>query len=147
MEWHFLQGEAAKLKQVGLMPAHSYMQSSDVKKSSSFPYVHLKCVTNIMHKNCIFQSTGGPVTQVILISPKNKWEFRSRSRARVLSAFRPWMKAVRSSITEWCSWTGQDPASLYTDPASGTAVLQGQGSLVTTALVPAFPSSAGKSDF
>lgn len=33
------------------------------------------------------------------------------------------MEAVRSSITEWHSWTGQDPASMYTDPASGTAVL------------------------
>lgn len=60
MEWPFLQGEAAKVKQVGLMPAHNYTQSSDVKKSSSFPYVRLKCVTNIMDKNCIFQSTGGP---------------------------------------------------------------------------------------
>lgn len=93
-----------------------------VKKLSSFPYVHLKCVTNIMHKNCIFQSTGGPVTQVILISPKSKWEFKSRRRAHVLSAFGPWIQAVRSSVTEWHSWTGQDAASVYSDSASGTPV-------------------------
>lgn len=88
-------------------------------KSSSFPYVHLKCVTNIMHKNSIFQSSGGPITQIILISPKGKWEFKSRRRAHILSAFRPWMQAVRWSVIEWRSCTGQDPASIY----SGTAVL------------------------
>lgn len=32
------------------------------------------------------------------------------------------MQAVRSSVTEWHSWTGQDTAFVYSDPASGIPV-------------------------